>query len=361
MSNGIRYALAFFVPLAATLILTPLAARLAHRIGMIDHPKENRAHRSATPYLGGLAVAGGLLAAAFATTGTSAEIITILLGALAMAGLGLVDDWRSVGPVVKLEIQTAAGLALWIAGVRAGFFGTEALDLVLTVVWVVAVVNAVNMLDNMDGVTSAVVAASAIGFALIAGDRGEYLVGSLALAVAGSSLGFLRYNFPPAKIFLGDAGTLMMGFLLASLGLKLDLVGPSNIVRAVIPGLLLGVPLFDMVLVVWARLRAHRPFYVGGTDHAAHRLAAHGTSGRTVVLAAAATQVVCTSLAFWLNRASDRSTLAVAVAVGAVALAGWAIFLRMQSLTLTLSSDEVEQTGSADEVVIVHEPKVHKT
>jgi UDP-GlcNAc:undecaprenyl-phosphate GlcNAc-1-phosphate transferase len=347
MSTSVRYTLAFVVPLAATLILTPLAARLARRTGMIDHPKENRSHRAATPYLGGVAVAGGLLAAALATTGTNAQIVSILLGAVALAGLGLVDDWRSVGPIVKVIVQSAAGLALWIAGVRAGFFGSDALDLVLTVAWVVAVVNAVNMLDNMDGVASTVVAASAFGFALIAGDRGEYLVGSLALAVAGASLGFLRSNFPPAKIFLGDAGTLMMGYLLAALGLKLDLVGPSNVVRAVIPALLLGVPLFDMVLVVGTRLRERRPFYVGGTDHAAHRLSAHGAPARTVVLAAAATQAVCTSLAFWLNRASDRSTLVMAMASGAIALGSWAIFLHMRELPR--APDDVEPPALRDD------------
>jgi UDP-GlcNAc:undecaprenyl-phosphate GlcNAc-1-phosphate transferase len=339
MSTGTRYALAFGVPLAATFLLTPLAARFARNMGMIDHPKAGRFHRTATPYLGGLAVAVGLLPATI-TTGASAQILTILVGALAMAGLGLVDDARRVGPVVKLLVESTAGLALWVAGVRAGFFGVPALDMVLTVVWVVAVVNAVNMLDNMDGVTSVVVALSALGFAAIAADRGEYLVGSLALAVAGASIGFLRHNFPPAKIFLGDAGTLMMGFLLASLGLKLDLVGPTNVMRAVIPALLLGVPMFDMVLVVWTRIRDHQPFYVGGTDHAAHRLAARGASRRRVVLAASVTQTACTVLAFWLSRASDRATLVAAVACGAAALVAWALFVRMHTLTVIVTPRE---------------------
>jgi UDP-GlcNAc:undecaprenyl-phosphate GlcNAc-1-phosphate transferase len=355
MSTGTRYAVAFGIPLAATFLLTPFAARLARRMGMIDHPSANRFHRTSTPYLGGLAVAVGLLPGAV-TAGTSAEILTILLGALAMAGLGLADDARKVSPQMKVLVESAAGVVLWIAGVRAGFFGVQALDIVLTVVWVVAVVNAVNMLDNMDGITSVVVALSALGFAAIAADRGEYLVGSLGLAVAGASIGFLRHNFPPAKIFLGDAGTLMMGFLLASLGLKLDLVGPSNVMRAVIPALLLGVPLFDMILVVWTRIRDHRPFYVGGTDHAAHRLAARGASRSRVVLAASATQTACTVLAFWLSRASDRATLVAAVACGGAALFAWAIFVRMQSFTAIVASPEgaVARNGS---LVTIPEPE----
>lgn len=331
MSSGVRYALAFVVPLAVTLLLTPVAGRIATRTGLVAQPRENRFHRSATPFLGGIAVAGGLLLAAIATTGTSAQIVTILLGALALAGLGLVDDWRNVGPGMKLGIEGAAGLALWIAGVRAGFFGVAALDLVLTVMWVVAVVNAVNMLDNMDGVASVVVAVAAAGFFAIAASNGEFLVGSLALAVVGSSLGFLRYNFPPARIFLGDAGTLMMGFVLAALGLKLDLVGPSNVVRAVIPALLLGVPLFDMALVVTARMRDHRPIYLGAIDHTAHRMAARGVSGRLVVAAALATQVVCSGVAFWIERADDdRTALVAAVCVALVSLVAWFAFLRME-------------------------------
>ncbi|MEX0753627.1 MAG: MraY family glycosyltransferase [Actinomycetota bacterium] len=332
MSEPLRYLLAFGLTFVGALVLTPFAARLAHRTGTISRPRDDRFHRHATPYLGGLAIAGGLVLTGAITTGIEAQIVTILVAGLALGLLGLLDDVRSVGPIVKLTVEAGAGLALWFAGVRAGFFGVEALDAAVTVLWIVAVSNAINLLDNMDGIAPGVVAISALGFFAIAASEGDYLVGALALGVAGASLGFLRYNFPPAKIFLGDAGSLMIGFLLAALGLKLDLVGPDVVVRAVIPALLLAVPLFDMLLVIVARTRDGRPVYQGGTDHAAHRLSARGFSPRGVALTAFAVQLVCSALAFVLYRASDPIVLAASLVTAAAALVAWSMFLRMEGV-----------------------------
>jgi UDP-GlcNAc:undecaprenyl-phosphate GlcNAc-1-phosphate transferase len=329
MSNLPRYLFAFLVPLVAALAVTPVAGRIARRAGIMDHPQPHKFHLQATPYLGGLAVGVALVAVAALTSGRSAQVITVLLGAVALLGVGLVDDWRGMGPAPKLTVEAGLGIALWIANVRAGSFGVPALDLALTILWVVVVVNAVNLLDNMDGIASGVVVISALGAFAIAAYEGDYLVASLALAVAGATLGFLRYNFPPARIFLGDAGALMLGFLLAALGLKLDLVGRSGLARSVIPALLLAVPLFDMVLVVAARLRDGRPIHRGGTDHSAHRLVGRGLSPRGVAVVAYAVQTVCVGLAFWLNVASTDTVIVVALVVGALALGAFAYLIRL--------------------------------
>jgi len=339
VSTGLRYAIAFVVPLTATLLLTPFAARLAHRAGIIDRPRDGRFSTVATPYLGGLAVAGGLVTVALVTTHVQAQLLVIVLGAIALGGLGLVDDWRPQGPTLKLLVESCAGLALWIAGVRAGFFGIEVLDLLLTIAWVVVVTNAVNLLDNMDGVASGVVAISAFGFFAIAASEGDYLVASLALTVCGASLAFLRYNFPPAKIFLGDAGTLMLGFLLAALGLKLDLMGPSALVRAVVPALMLAVPLFDMALVVAARTRDGRPVFLGGTDHTAHRLASSGLSVRVVAISAYLVQAICCVLAFLLSTASDGALTIAGAAVAAVSVTAWILLLRLETSSPLSAAD----------------------
>ena len=182
-----RYALAFCVPLAATLMLTPLAARLAHRFDVLDHPVDHKTHRETTPYLGGLAVAIGLLLVAAFAGGASGELMTVLLGALVLAGVGLVDDVRGLSPLIRLAFE------------------------------VVAVTNAMSFIDNMDGLAASVAVASTFGVAAIAASNGDYLVASFALAVAGACLGFLRYNAPPARIFLGDAGSMLLGFLIAAL------------------------------------------------------------------------------------------------------------------------------------------------
>jgi UDP-GlcNAc:undecaprenyl-phosphate/decaprenyl-phosphate GlcNAc-1-phosphate transferase len=305
MSNDLRYLLAFGVALLGAAVLTPVVVRVAHRTGRLDHPKDDRFHSTATPYLGGLAIAGGLLLVSVLVTGARAQLTVILLSALAIGTLGLVDDIRSVGPGVKIAVEASLGLALWMVGIRAGLFNIAALDLLLTMAWVVVVVNAVNILDNMDGVAAGVAAVSALGLAAIAASQADYLVTSLALAVAGGCLGFLPYNFARARIFLGDAGTLFLGSLLASLGLKLDLVGPTNLARAVVPALALAVPLFDIILVTIARWSEGRPIYLGGTDHSAHRLHAKGMAPGAIALLAYAAQAACSTLAFVVSRSND--------------------------------------------------------
>jgi UDP-GlcNAc:undecaprenyl-phosphate/decaprenyl-phosphate GlcNAc-1-phosphate transferase len=330
MSPTFPYALAFLVPLVVTLLLTPVAGRLARRLGILDHPSDQKFHRDPTPYLGGAAVAAGLVTVGILTTGASSQIFVILLGGLVLGVWGLLDDWVTVRPSVKLLVQGSAGVALWFADIRAGLFGVEVLDLALTVLWVVAVINAVNLLDNMDGLTAGVSAVAGFTFFGIAATRGDYLVASFALAVAGASLGFLRHNLPPATIFLGDAGALMLGFLLAALGLKLDLVGENGFVRSAVPVLILGVPLFDMVLVIVDRLRGRRPVFRGGTDHSSHRLATLGLSHGAVAAVIVAAEVICCALALTLLEVSFEPAVAIAVVTGLIALALLVLLLRIR-------------------------------
>jgi UDP-GlcNAc:undecaprenyl-phosphate GlcNAc-1-phosphate transferase len=332
VSPGLRYALAFGIPFLAVLVVTPAAGRLAHRMNIIDHPKQDRFHRIPTPYLGGLAIAVGLVAVGAITAGASRQLLTVLLCALGVGAIGFVDDWKSVGPLAKMAVEIVAGLALWFSGVSAGLFHVYVLDMGLTVLWIVAITNAMNLLDNMDGLSSGVAALAALAYFGIAAQRGEFLVGSFALALAGGSLGFLRYNFPPARIFLGDAGSLMMGFLLAALALKLDLVGDGGLVRAAVPALILGVPVFDTLLVILSRALDRRPIHVGGTDHSSHRLAAMGLSTRLVTLCTYLAQVACCAVALWLVNKSSPVSLVVVTGVALIGALGiWALLARPSS------------------------------
>ncbi len=332
------YALAFLVPLTATLVLTPFAAKLAMRVGMVDRPSASKHHSETTPYLGGLAVAGGLATVGVVAASTSGRLLTVLLAAAVLGGLGLIDDRGGVGPVVKIIVEVGCALALWAVGIRAGLFGLYGLDLMLTVVWVVAVTNAVNMIDNMDGLSSGLAALASLTFFLISAGNGDYLVASLAVALAGATLGFLRYNFPPASIFLGDAGTLMIGFLLAAVSLQLDLVGETGLVHAAVPVLILAVPLFDMVLVVVGRALDSRPIYVGGTDHSSHRLARMGFSGRKVALTNYAVQIVCCCLAIGLVHVPRPMVMPTVVALGGAACV----------LLVALNSSERRRAGGTE-------------
>ena len=323
------YSIAFALPLLAVVVFTPVAAGLARRLGVMDRPTEGKYHHVETPYLGGAAIAAGMAVAAGLTAGAERELLVILVSALVLSLVGLADDQRFVRPWTKVGVEALAAVALWLVGVRAGLFSSVPLDLALTILFVVAVTNAVNMLDNMDGLAAGVAAVSALTFAVIAGGRGDYLVTALALAVAGSSLGFLRYNFPPARVFLGDAGTLMIGFLLAALGLKLDLVGENGFIRTAVPVLALGVPLFDAILVILDRRRGGRPVYKGGTDHSSHRLATLGLTGRRIALMMYGLQAAASAVAIWILHAPWPVALGAVLFSVVAGLVLLIVFLRM--------------------------------
>jgi UDP-GlcNAc:undecaprenyl-phosphate/decaprenyl-phosphate GlcNAc-1-phosphate transferase len=337
LPSAIRWPLSFAIPLVAALLLTPVAGRAAHRLGLIDDPSVagHKTHGDVVPYLGGLALGSGLLLLSLGLVvvgaisgGTNAELFNVLAGAALMAMVGLLDDIRGLSPPLRLGFEAFAAIALWQVGVGAGILDTAWADVTLTVLWVVAVTNAVNFIDNMDGLASGVTAMSALGIFAISASNGDLLVSSLALALAGASLGFLRYNFPPARIFLGDAGSLMLGFLLAALILKLDLpVGPAA-PRVLATVLLAAVPLFDLSVVVVARMHSGRPFWIGGRDHTSHRLVLRGRPARWVTLIFIAAQGTCAAAAFPLYRLAESTALwglaALALAWGA--LLAW--FLR---------------------------------
>ncbi|MEX2459396.1 MAG: MraY family glycosyltransferase [Actinomycetota bacterium] len=269
-------------------LATPLARRLALRVGLVDHPADHKHHQVATPYLGGLAIAGAVLLALvgglmFAPS-LRGEVAAIAGGGFAVAAIGLIDDWRTIGPLPRLLVQAAAGVGLWIVGIRLGPTGVVAIDLAATIFVVLAVTNAVNLLDNMDGLSAGTTAIASIFFFVVAYQQGQLLVSLMAALLAGACAGFLPHNFPPAKVFMGDAGTLFLGFLLSVSAIKLRIDGQPVVVRGAVPFLILSVPLFDMALVVLSRWRAKRPIFQGGTDHSSHRLLILGADPRRIAL-----------------------------------------------------------------------------
>ena len=353
LPDALRYGLAFCVPFLITLLATPFVARAATRLGLVDHPAPHKTHVDPTPYLGGAAVAAGLGVAGVVAAGGSIQIATIMVAAIAIACLGLVDDARGLQPPVKIAVEAAAAVALYVTGSGGGMFGMAVLDLPLTIVWVVVVTNAMNLLDNMDGLAPGVAAVSAFAFFGISAYESHYLVGSLAVALAGACLGFLPHNFPPARVFLGDAGSLLVGFLLAAIGLNLDLIGQSGVIRVAVPLLALAVPLFDTTLVVIARFRDRRPVFRGGTDHTSHRLAARGLTHVQVALLAIAAQAACSVLAFALYVSSEGTLLVGTTVVAALTAGALLAMLRLQhprARPETASGDIVEIPESAEAV-----------
>jgi UDP-GlcNAc:undecaprenyl-phosphate GlcNAc-1-phosphate transferase len=312
---------------AMVAVLTPVALRAAVRNCFVDRPSAQKFHQRPTPYLGGVAVVAAVLlilgVSILVRPEVRTELIAIAVGGLAVAAVGLRDDWAPLSPGPRLLVQAGAAVVLWVGGIRLGPTGITAVDLAVTVIAVMAVTNAMNLLDNMDGMTTGAVAVASVFLFGLAVAEGQLLVAPMAAVLAGACLGFLPYNFNPARIFLGDAGALFLGFLLATLAIKLELPGASTAVRVAVPLLVLAVPLFDMLLVVVSRSRSGRPVFRGGTDHSSHRLVALGLSPRRAFFAIQAAGVACGAAAILVLRA-DSAVLAWSVLV-AGALASWAL------------------------------------
>lgn len=269
---------AFVVAAVVSVVLTPLAIRAALRLGVLDRPGEHKSHATPTPYLGGvaivLAVTLAIVAAAVVrgeTIATLTQLLGILAVALAMSATGLVDDLRGLPVAVRFGLQLAAALALWSLDVQVALTGMTAIDLPLTVLWTVGITNAMNLLDNMDGLSASTATIASLWFGAIALVNGQILVGALAFAVGGAAAGFLRDNRPPARIYMGDAGSLFLGTMLAALGMLLTLER-GMLVTAAVPVLILTVPVLDTALVTVARIRHGVSPFQGGRDHTSHRL-----------------------------------------------------------------------------------------
>jgi UDP-GlcNAc:undecaprenyl-phosphate GlcNAc-1-phosphate transferase len=282
------YAIAFAAALGGALLATPVVRRMAFRFGVFDVPTERKLHTDPTPYLGGvgiiLAFAAAVLAGGLARGlgGSYLQVGAILGGGLLLAAMGLWDDLRVVPGWIKVPAEMALGTALFAAGVRVELFRAWLPDLVLTLGWVVGITNAVNYLDNMDGLTAGVSAIASVYFFALAALSGQVLVAGFAAALAGCALGFLWYNRPPARIFMGDAGSLFLGFLLAALGLKLRF---RNIERVTffVPVAVMAVPILDALMVSISRVSRGLSPIRPGKDHASHRLVLVGIPSKATV------------------------------------------------------------------------------
>jgi UDP-GlcNAc:undecaprenyl-phosphate/decaprenyl-phosphate GlcNAc-1-phosphate transferase len=283
MSNGgwLQYSTIFLASAFLSLVFTPLALKVAVRRSVLDHPGDHKSHESPVPYLGGLAMVGAFSLAVLAAavirppvTGRN-ELFVVVALAFGLSLVGLFDDIRHVRPWARVLCEIGAGYALYEVGAGVELFGSDLANALFTIVWVVAITNAFNLLDNMDGLSAGVAAIGAGAFFAIAAANGQFLVAGLAAAVAGCAIGFLRHNFHPARIYMGDSGSLFLGFLLAYLGVKLRFDGPTS-VTFLVPILVVGIAIFDTTLVTICRLLRRRSPFQGGRDHVSHRLVAIG-------------------------------------------------------------------------------------
>ncbi|HEU5314899.1 MAG TPA: MraY family glycosyltransferase [Chloroflexota bacterium] len=314
----LAYVAVFGAALGASLVATPIARGLARRWGVLDQPSHRKVHHDPTPLLGGLAVYAAFWLAVLLVSrleiaapevflpAATRELGAIFLATLTLLAMGFVDDkykhtFGGVPPRAKLAGQLLAATVALLGGLQFHVFGSQVADVLLTVLWIIGISNAINFLDNMDGLSAGATAIASLFFALLAALHGQILVASMALALAGACFGFLRYNFNPASVFMGDAGTLFMGFLLSVIGLKLNVSGPAWWSFALV-AVVLALPIFDTSLVTAHRLLTGRHVAQGGKDHTSHRLVKLGLPHKGAVLVLYGASIAAGTLAVTLSQ-----------------------------------------------------------
>lgn len=315
--------LIFATALVFAIASTPIAKRVALHVGAVDLPSERKVHARPMPLLGGVAIYGAFVLALFVYSDSFfiAQIVGILVGATWVSFLGIWDDRVGLSAWVKLVGQILGGMILIATGVTVELTGLPIVDGAITLLWVVGITNAMNLIDNVDGLCGGIAAIASAFFLLISSLNGQFLVGSLSAAILGASIGFLVYNFNPASIFMGDTGTLFLGFILAAIGIKLRFLGHPLVYTWFIPILVLGLPIFDTTLVFVSRLRRGRnPLTTPGIDHLSHRLIERGWTRREAVLLLYLAAVVLGVLALFCAQAAGLENYFIAGGVVVAAL-----------------------------------------
>ena len=292
LTDPVWYALAFLTSLGLVLYVTPLTIRVARTFKIQDTPDGRlKKHTVPTPYLGGLAIAAAFMMAfgLFSATALYATQQTtgILVGGFMVLLLGLYDDLTNLSPSVKFMGQLLAAVVIYKAGVKVDFIQSEWANMTVTVLWVTGIANAFNIIDVMDGLAAGTALIAALFLFMISAAATYFhgeprMVPFMAITLAGALLGYLRFNYHPARIFLGDTGSLFIGFILGALSMQAS-YSNINQLAVVTPVVLLAIPVFDTVFVAIHRARKGIPFFRGSPDHFALRLRNAGASVPEIV------------------------------------------------------------------------------
>lgn len=316
-----RLLIGLVTALAVVQLTTPIAIKVAERLEFYDRPIGYKGHDRATPYLGGAAVVAGFVVALLLLGGSWARSMPLLAGVVILWAVGTVDDRRTVAPLVRVAVEVALGVWLWALGLGWDLGAGPVVDLAISAFWIVAVVNAFNLFDNMDGAAASMTAVVSGSLALLGVVEGNTWLAVTGAALCGAAIGFLPHNLlaSPARIFLGDGGSMPLGFAVAAVAM----IGVSDAAPAwqsLAMGLLfVGIPALDTTLVVVSRRRRGLSIMTGGRDHLTHRTHRRFQTARAVAVALGGAQAVISAIAVMaLNRGS--TTVLVAVVAYVVGL-----------------------------------------
>ena len=288
--SQVDYFILFVISYALVGLLTPLMRKIALAQGVLDLPNSaHKSHKKPVPYLGGVAIIIGVVIVSYIAlisnefTWSNFWLLTSVLGpAVAMGLVGLWDDLKSLNPLPRFIGQSLAGIFVAIILILNDNIGNPTgitvLDAAITVLWIVGICNSINFFDNLDGGAAGTVAVTAISLTYLAITGDQYFIAALSIVVAGSTLGFLIWNRAPARIYMGDAGALFLGLLIATLTVRFKPSADNSVISFAIPVLLLAIPILDTTVAILSRLRRKVSPFQGGKDHLSHRLVRAGLS-----------------------------------------------------------------------------------
>lgn len=320
----------FIFAIIISLIMTPMVRKFAFKIGAIDIPKDNRrVHIQPMPLIGGLAIYISVIISTLIFIPITKEILAILIGGTIILISGIIDDKGNLSPRLKVLFQLIAAIVLLIGDVRIEFItnpfsneyamlNLDLLSIPATIIWIVAITNAINLIDGLDGLAAGVTAISSLCFMLVGFSLGHIHIAILSMIVAGACIGFLPFNFDPARIFMGDTGALFLGFILGVITIE-GVMKSVAAIAVVVPIIILGVPIFDTTFAIFRRLRNGQSITIGDKGHLHHRLLARGFSQRKTVLILYGISVIFGGFAVLITRLNTRYGLYLSIGMMIIA------------------------------------------
>lgn len=314
---GILFLFSFII----SYITTPLAIKIANKVGAIDVPKDNRrVHKFPIPRLGGIAIAFSFYLTIFIFDRFDKELFVYFVASFIILISGILDDTKGLSPKMKLIFQVGAAIIVAVFGVRIrylsnfilgeGYFSFGILSIPVTVFWIVGITNTVNLIDGLDGLAAGISAISSSTLLFIVFSNGDIKLSLVLMALIGSIIGFLPYNFNPAKIFMGDTGSLFLGFVLSVISLEATVKSVATL-AVFIPIFTLGIPIFDTSFAILRRIRAKRPIMQADKGHLHHRLLNKGLTQRQTVLILYFMSIVLGMSAYFISKSSFTISLIV--------------------------------------------------
>jgi len=339
-----EYFILFVISYLLVGLLTPVMRKIAIATDVVDRPNSShKSHKKAVPYLGGVAIIIGVITVSYSSslisqfTSSTFWLATSVLGPALLLGLiGLWDDIKNLPPLPRFIAQTFAGVftasILIITDNIGNPTGSSIFDSIITVVWIVGICNSINFFDNLDGGAAGTVTISSVALAYLALSGDQYLIAALSTVTAGATLGFLVWNKSPAKIYMGDAGALFLGVLLATLTVRFEPTSQTQIGSYLTPVFLLAIPILDTTVAVLSRIRRHISPFRGGQDHLSHRLIRSGLTRQTSAIILWSLSGLFALVSVLLPNASQSTTKYLLIGAGLTWLALFIAFFRTKDI-----------------------------